>query len=289
MLTEGQNLNFAIPAHQIAELLARTLGGSIDRGYSPKRLQTRVQFQKEMREGIQSYRATRYADAVKHFSEAIRLDGSRENAHLYLATSYMIQWVPGDEAIDNRNSYTRAKEEYEQVLKVDPENELALASLASMAYNSAAFGTPQQKAVALEEAKRLNERRIEVSPQNPEPYYYLGVIDWAEAFTPIQTARVEEHMRPEDPGPLKDSKAKGQLKVKYGPIIDDGLENLKKCLARDKENEDAMSYMNLLLRKKADLEDSPTASKADAAKAEYWSNESASTKQIKSRRSGKAE
>ncbi|MBV9155355.1 MAG: hypothetical protein JO097_03780, partial [Acidobacteriaceae bacterium] len=67
-------------------------------------------------------------------------------------------------------------------------------------------------------------------------------------------------------------------------IIDDGIADLKKCLSIDKENEDAMSYMNLLLRKKADLEDSPDAAKADIAQAEDWSNKSVDMKRIKATR-----
>ena len=74
---------------------------------------------------------------------------------------------------------------------------------------------------------------------------------------------------------------------KYGKSIDDGIDNLKKCLAIDKENEDAMSYMNLLLRKKADLEDSPEAAKADIAQAEEWSNRSLETKRMKATRPAK--
>jgi hypothetical protein len=113
------------------------------------------------------------------------------------------------------------------------------------------------------------------------------VIDWAQAFTPIQTARVEEHLRGDDPGPLKDPKVKADLKDKYEKIIESGIDNLKKCLTLDKENEDAMSYMNLLLRKKADLEDSPDASKADIAQAEDWSNKSLDMKRIKANRPAK--
>jgi tetratricopeptide (TPR) repeat protein len=247
----------------------------------------RLQSRDEMNKGVQAYKNNKYADAVKHFKEAVRLDPNNQNAQLYLATSYMIQWVPGADSPDNNKNYTAAKQEFEKVLQKDPSNSLALASMASMAYNSASAGTPEQKTAALEEAKRWNEKRIEVDPKDAEAYYYLGVIDWAQAFTPIQTARVEEKMKPDDPGPLKDAKVKEQLKDKYEKILDNGIENLKKCLAIDKENEDAMSYMNLLLRKKADLEDSPDASKADIAQAEDWSNKSLDTKKMKANRPAK--
>ena len=89
-------------------------------------------------------------------------------------------------------------------------------------------------------------------------------------------------------GPDQDPKIRAELKEKYGKIIDDGLDNLKKCLDVDKENEDAMSYINLLLRKKADLEDTTEQSKADIAQAEDWSNKSLDMKKIKASRPQKS-
>jgi tetratricopeptide (TPR) repeat protein len=238
----------------------------------------------EMNKGVQAYRANHYAEAVNHFKQAVEYDPGNKNAQLYLATSYMIQWIPGAESPDNKKNYDMARKTFEQVLQKDPKDSLALASMASMAYNSASAGTQEQKIVALEEAKKWNERRIEVDPRDAEAYYYLGVINWAEAFTPLQTERVNERMRPDDPGPIKNPKMREELKAKYEKTIAEGIDNLKKCLAIDKENEDAMSYLNLLLRKKADLEDSPEASKADIAQAEDWSNKSLDMRRIKATR-----
>ncbi|HEX4749619.1 MAG TPA: tetratricopeptide repeat protein [Bryobacteraceae bacterium] len=240
----------------------------------------------EMNKGVQAYKNNKYADAVKHFKEAVRLDPTNQNAQLYLATSYMIQWVPGVDSPDNKKNYDMAKQEFDRVLQTDPKNSLALASLASMAFNSAqGAGTNQdQKMAFLQDAARWNQKRIEVDPKDAEPYYYLGVIAWTKGFAPIQTERVNEKLTPDNPGPLKDAKAKEELKAKYEKDINDGIDYLKKCLEYDKENEDAMSYMNLLLREKAYLEDSPEAAKADVAQAEDWSNKSLDMKRIKAAR-----
>ena len=241
----------------------------------------------EMNKGVQAYRANKYADAVKHFKQAVELDPSNKNARLYLATSYMIQWVPGAESPDNMKNYDMAKKTFDEVLKDEPTNNLALASMASMAYNSATSGSEDQKKAALEEAKKWNERRIEVNPKDSEPYYYLGVIDWADAFPAIRSARSEEKMKPDDPGPIKDPKVRADLKAKYQGTVDHGLDNLKKCLSYDKENEDAMSYVNLLLREKADLEDTPDEAKADVKQAEDWANKSLEMRREKANRPAK--
>jgi tetratricopeptide (TPR) repeat protein len=242
----------------------------------------------QMNQGVMAYKNNHYAMAVQHFKDAVRLDPANQNAQLYLATSYMIQWVPGADSPDNMKNYDAAKREFDAVLATDPKNSLALASLASMAYNSASSGTPDQKAAALEEAKKWNLRRIEVDPKDSEAYYYLGVIDWSQVYPPIRDARVEQKMKAEDPGPIKDEKVKQELKDKYEKAIEDGLNNLKKCLDLYKENEDAMSYVNLLLRSKAALEDTPDASKADIAQAEDWSNKSLDMKKMKASRPQKS-
>ena len=246
----------------------------------------KLQSRDQMNQGVQAYKNNKYADAVKHFKQAVQLDPTNRNAQLYLATSYFTQWVPGVDSPDNKKNYEAAKQEFQKVLNEDPKDSLALASMAALAFNSAqgAGTNMDQKMAFLQDAAKWNQRRIEVDPKNAEAYYYLGVIDWTRAFAPIQTARVDEKIKPDDPGPLKDPKAKADLKAKYEKDIDDGLENLKKCLQYDKENEDAMSYMNLLLREKAALEDTPEQSKADVAQAEQWSNKSLDMKRIKASR-----
>jgi len=243
----------------------------------------------QLNQGVLSYKNGKYADAVKHFKEAVEYDPTSKNAQLYLATSYYIQWVPGAENPENVKNHDMAASQFQDVLKRDPSNSLALAMMASMAYNAAQAGTPEQKAKALDEARSWNRKRIEANPKESEPYYYLGVIDWASAYSPIQAARVEQKMASTDPGPIKDAKVRADMKEKYGAAIDDGIGNLRKCLDIDKENEDAMSYINLLLRKKADLEDTPDAAKADIAQAEEWFNKSIETKKIKATRPAKKE
>lgn len=247
----------------------------------------KLQSRDEMNKGVQAYRNNHYPDAVKHFQEAVRLDPSNQNAQLYLATSYMTQWVPGADTPDNKKNYNAAQHEFEKVLQTDPKNSLALASMASMAYNSATSGSPDQKTAALEEARKWNRRRMEVDPKDAEPYYYLGVINYDEAYQPIVSARVAARMSQTDPPPLKDPKIRAELKDKYYKTVEDGIQQLKECLARDKENDDAMSYINLLYRMKAYLDDTPEEARADIAQAEDWFNKTMDMKRIKATRTPK--
>ena len=238
----------------------------------------------EMNRGVQAYKNAKYVDAVNHFKSAVELDPTNQNAQLYLATSYMTQWVPGADSPENNRAQKAAKQEFLKVLDKDPQNKIALASLASMSYSQAGFGSPEQKSEALGEAKKWNLKRVEVDPNDAEAYYSLGVIAWAEAYPNIQTERVKLNMKPDDSGPIKNDKVKTELKEKYGKAIDDGLSSLQKAIDIDKENDDAMTYLNLLLRKKADLDDTADEAKADVAKAEEWANKSLDIKKVKASR-----
>lgn len=235
----------------------------------------------EMNRGVQAYKNAKYVDAVNHFKSAVELDPTNQNAQLYLATSYMTQWVPGADSPENNRAQKAATREFMKVLEKDPQNKIALASLASMSYSQAGFGTPEQKAAALDEAKKWNLKRVEVDPNDAEAYYSLGVIAWAEAYPKLQTARAQLHMGGDDPGPIKDKKVKAEMQEKYGKTIEDGMNALQKAISIDKENDDAMTYLNLLLRKKADIEEDADAAKADIAKAEDWANKSLDIKKVK--------
>ncbi len=91
-------------------------------------------------------------------------------------------------------------------------------------------------------------------------------------------------MTPEGPGPLKDPKEKEELKEKYWQRLTDGIEDEKKALAVDPEYENAMSYMNLLIRYRADLDDTKEQYQADSKEADNWIEKSLETTKIKAER-----
>ena len=237
--------------------------------------------QDQLKEGVAAYKSGRYADAVAHFQSALQLDPNNLTVQNYLATAYYIQWVPGVADPENQKNYAMADKQFRAVIDKDPKNDLALAMLASMTYNSALAGTPAQKSAALDESMQWNRKRVEVNPNNPEPYYYLGVIDWSKVYPPIQAARAKLQIGPTDPGPIHDEATRVFLQSQYGPTLEDGLASLRKCLALDPQNEDAMTYLNLLLRKEADLEDLPDAAKTDIAQANDWADKALETKKMK--------
>jgi hypothetical protein len=77
-------------------------------------------------------------------------------------------------------------------------------------------------------------------------------------------------MRPEDPPPLKDAKERAALKEKYWAPLTEGIEYEKKALEADPNYENAMAYMNLLIRYRADMDDDKEQASADTKEADMW-------------------
>jgi len=238
----------------------------------------------DLNKGVAAYRSAKYADAVEYFKEAIALDPTNPNAGVYLATAYMMQWIPGAESPENAEFASKAKAEFLKVLDKDAGDKVALAYLASLAYNSAQSMTPDKKLEALNEAIMWYRKLIDVDPKNKEAFYSLGVIAWAKWYPALMTARANLRMKPEDPGPIKDKKVKESLKTQYSPIIEEGIQNLQHALDIDKEYDDAMAYMNLLIREKADLVDNPDEYKKEVEVADSWVQKALDTKKIKAAR-----
>jgi Tfp pilus assembly protein PilF len=238
----------------------------------------------QLNQGVATFKGGKYAEAVEHFKTAIDLDNSNPNARLYLATAYMSQWIPGADSPENVRMATQAKEEFNKVLAQDPNNTSAIASLASLAFNEATSLTPDKKQAMFDEAAMWYHKLIQIDPKNKEAYYTLGVIAWQRWYPALQVARANLKMKPEDPGPLKDKKVKEELRTQYASVIDDGMQNLQKALDIDPEYDDAMAYMNLLVRERADLVDSPEDYKKQVEVADSWVQKALDAKKAKAAR-----
>lgn len=228
----------------------------------------------EMAKGIGAFKQAQYPQAVDHFRSAVELDVGCTTARLYLATAYMQQFIPGADAPENLAMAAAAEEQFDKVLERDPVNELALASLASLSFN-------EQK---LDEATIWYTKLTQVKPDNKEAFYTLGVIAWTRSYKPIAEAREKLRMKPDAPGPIQDARVRLELRVNYLPVLEEGMDNIDRALEIDAEYDDAMAYLNLLYRAKADLEDSSEDYRDDVAKADAWFRKTLDTRKAKAER-----
>ena len=237
-----------------------------------------------LNKGVQAFKSAKYNQAVEHFKEAVRLDPDFPTARLYLATAYMSQYIPGADSEENMQNARAAEQEFKTVLEKDPNNALAIESIASLHYNQAQGGSLEQKVRKLDEAAEWYTKLTQVDPNNKTAYYSLGVITWAKWYPRLMEARNKLGMKPEDPGPIKDKKVKDELKAQWLDTVNQGISNLEKALAIDPEYDEAMAYMNLLIRERADLADTPEAYKKDIETADNWVQKALDTKKIKAER-----
>jgi tetratricopeptide (TPR) repeat protein len=225
----------------------------------------------QLNKGVLAYRSAKYPEAVEHFKVAVELDPNFPTARLYLATAYMSQYIPGAESPENIQMAKAAHDEFSKVLQQDPKNTVAIASIASLYFHQKKF----------DEAEEWNKKLIAVDPSNKEAYYTLGVIAWTRSFQTRMEARAKLGMKPEDPGPLRDKKVREAVKEKNLAIVNEGIEDLEKALQIDDQYDDAMAYLNLLHRERADLADSKVEYDRDIQAADQWVDKALATKKTK--------
>ena len=242
-------------------------------GASCQKLKSRDQ----LNQGVRAFQSAQYPEAVEHFKTAVELDPAFPTARLYLATAYFQQYIPGAESPENTQMAKAAYDQFMKVLDQDTRNTVAMASVASLYLYQKKW----------DDAQQWYEKLVAVDPNNADAYYSLGFIAWSKWYPAYGTARVELGMKQDDPGPIKDKKVKQELKTKWLPTINAGLQALDKTLQINPEYEDAMSYENLLIRERADLLDSKEEYDAAIKVANDWVQKALETKKIKADRKEK--
>jgi hypothetical protein len=237
----------------------------------------------QLNQGVAAFKSAKYADAEEHFKQAVALDPDNVNGTLNLAVAYMAQWIPGAESPENLEFAVKAKEQFQKVLEKDPKQEEALEYLGNLAFNQAQSLPQDQKVAKFDEAIQWFKKLIEINPQKKEAYYYLGVIAYQKFHPALMLARVGLHMK-DDEDPIKDRKVREELSSQYAAIIDDGEANLQKALDIDKDYDDAMAYLNLLIRQKADLLDNVEDFKKQEEIANQWLAKNLETRKMKAAR-----
>jgi tetratricopeptide (TPR) repeat protein len=226
----------------------------------------------QLNKGVTAFRNANYAQAVEFFKRAVELDPNFMNARLYLATAYMSQYVPGAPSEENKRNADAAEKGFLDVLQREPNNTLAVESLGSLAFN-------QQK---LDDAKKWYQKLIELDNTKKTAYYTIGVINWTKCFQPQTEAWAKLGMRPEDPGPIQDKKAREELRAKNEGVAQEGIQMLEKALQLDPDYDDAMAYMNLIIRQKAFIAETVEENKKLSEEANQWMQKALATRKKKS-------
>lgn len=217
---------------------------------------TKLRARDQLNKGVANFRDGHYDAAIENFKQSKDLDPDLLNARVYLATAYAAQYIPGAPSDENVRVGDQAVTNFQDVLKYDPNNVSALDGLGSILFQMA--GTPFQPD-KFEESKKYHQKHIALNPNDAEPYYWVGVINWTLARRANDELRqaynVENPKRQiKDPDPLPE-KLRTQFIQQQGPLVDEAMEMLDKSVQVRPDYADAIAYKSLVLRMKADMAD----------------------------------
>ena len=123
----------------------------------------------------------------------------------------------------------------------------------------------------MEESKTYHEKHISLKTDDPEPYYWVGVIDWSLAYRGNKDIARNTTAPPRRPSRTaircRRSWPRSSLPSSARPSIE-GITNLQKAIELKPDYDDAMAYLNLLYRQKADMETSAEARDTDLKNAD---------------------
>lgn len=230
--------------------------------------------------GVSAYKQAKYEEAVQHFRQAVLLDPTFAPAHLHLASAYAQQYIPGVDSPENNQIGQQAVGQYSQVLALNPTLDQQVSALKGIAYlylNMKQF----------ERAKEYDGKILEIDPDDPQTYYAIGVIDWTQSYQLRMEQRAKLNLKPDEP--LIGTAECWKVRAENEERVEDGIEMLTKAISIRQTYDDAMAYMNLMYRERADIQCGNTrAYRSDLRTADQWVDVTLATKKAEAASSSRA-
>jgi tetratricopeptide (TPR) repeat protein len=221
----------------------------------------------EVDEGVQAFRQAHYDDAIAHFEQAVAFDPDLVVARMYLAATYLQVFEPGVDTPENVVLATRALEQYSEVLRSNPSDVESLKGLAYLKLQLNEF----------DEAKEAYAKAIGLNPADPELLYAAAVANWSNANGGIAAEKAK--LDAETEYSLIVSEGCSDVRTRFLPDIDSGIAMLNRAISLRKDYVDAMTYMDMLYRLRAELEcGSKKNFKADIKQSNEWADRAAAAR-----------
>ena len=231
---------------------------------------SRLAARDQLNKGVDAYKSGKYEEAIGHFQKATELDPSLPMAKSYLATALAQNIVPGLDTQENLKTADQAISIFQEVLAKRPDDVNSLKQIAGIYFSIK----------KLDEAKTWQKKVLAVDAKDPEAAYTIGVIDWTEAHENTLKALVPAGINDDGEGNAKaPKKVMDTIKDENSALVEEGLQYLNQAVANRANYDDAMAYLNLIYRCKADLDfGNDAARKADLAQAVEWRDKAMGTR-----------
>jgi tetratricopeptide (TPR) repeat protein len=222
----------------------------------------RLKARDQLNKGVDAYKAAHYEEAIGHFQQAVQLDPTLPMAKSYLATALSQNIVPDLQTPDNLKTAQQAIDIFQQVLDKDPTDVNSIKQIAGIYFQIKQF----------DQAKAWQKKVLAVDPKDPEAAYTVGVIDWTLAHQNALKVFSAAGISDDGEGNVKTpKKVMEPLMAMNRPLVEEGLQYLAQAMANRDNYDDAMAYMNLVYRRKADCDfGNDAARKEDMKQAESW-------------------
>jgi tetratricopeptide (TPR) repeat protein len=221
----------------------------------------------EVSEGVDAFRQAHYEDAIARFKQAVAFDPDLVVARMYLAATYLQEFQPGVDTPENVILATSALEQYSEILRSNPSD---VASLKGLAYLKLQLNN-------FDEAKQTYAKAIALDPTDPELLYAAAVANWSNANGGIEAEKAKLDAETEYSLILSD--ACPDARTRFLPEIDSAIAMLNKAISLRKDYIDAMTYMDMLYRSRAELEcGSKKNFKADIKQSNEWADRAAAAR-----------
>lgn len=224
----------------------------------------------EVNAGVDSYKDARYAEAIDHFQKATKLDPCLTMARAYLATAQAQTVVPGLDTPDNLKTANESIENFKLVLLQNPHDVNSLRQVAALYFNTKRF----------DEARDWQKKVLIEDPGDSAAAYTIGVIDWTQAHAHALSALAEAGLQDDGEGNrTAPPEVLASIRRQNSDLVAEAMQYLERALANRPNYDDAMSYINLVYRRKADVDyQNPALRDEDVAKAKEWANKAMQTR-----------
>lgn len=227
--------------------------------------QTQTTIADALDQGVAAFKVGQYSDAIEDFKRTLVIDPNYTTAKLYLGTTYAYQVVPNLKTPENLAVAENAIETLKQILDNDPSYHDALKQLASVYRNIG----------RLDEARDTELTALKVVPDDAETHYTVGVIDWMQAYQFSMDALLFDGLKDDGLGNAHMGPATCEkIKTHNAQLVDDAIAHLTRAIELNPNYSDAMVYLNLVYRRRADFYcKDPSARAQDVALADQWSKQ----------------
>ncbi len=226
----------------------------------------------EYRTGMDALEKKNYPEAIEHLEKAIALNPQNCMAELNTGEAYAQLYKPDAQDKQNSDLGDLAIQHYRKVIECGMSRTTSVKA-------SKGLAKLYVKMKKFDEAKQVYADPNNFDPDDPEPHYWIAVIDWVESSQIRQAQQTKLGMKPGEILAVKNIEACGKVSDANYSNVNEGINQLTKALELDPHLEDAMNYLNLLYRERAEIRcNDPALRAADLKTAGEWTQTLAVTK-----------